>query len=354
MNSSISQEIPLVSICIPVYNGEKYIKECINSVLSQKLKNFELLILDNCSLDSTEEIIKSIKDVRIRYIKNSNNIGSINNFNKCVELAVGKYFLLLPHDDILLPGSLEKFVVKLNDPNIGFVYSAIKVINEDGNTLKTIINHNESKLFSPEEALRDIVDNFMPIQLALVRMDIMKKLVSFDIKYGLFCDAQFWVRVIFDNWKAFYYTESLSCHRIHSEQGQNAFLMADIETISNHWGKKLDQSFFKANSYNQLLLNLIIFISTESRKKFYRIISTESSFFTLDALTKTFIRSHLKGIYTAIVKMKINILLNETLLFKDVIKTYGFFRVIFFYPWILINEIRKLIIFKVINIFRSS
>jgi glycosyltransferase involved in cell wall biosynthesis len=114
MNSSINQEIPLVSVCIPVYNGEKYIEQCINSVLSQNLKDFELLILDNCSLDSTAVIIKNIKDERIRYIKNPNNIGSINNFNKCIELAVGKYFLLLPHDDMLLHRSLEKFVDKLN------------------------------------------------------------------------------------------------------------------------------------------------------------------------------------------------------------------------------------------------
>jgi glycosyltransferase involved in cell wall biosynthesis len=347
MNLSIDQEVPLVSVCIPVYNGEKYIKEAINSVLSQNLKDFELLILDNCSLDSTAVIIKNIKDERIRYIKNSNNIGSINNFNKCVELAVGKYFLLLPHDDMLLPGSLEKFVDKLNDSNIGFVYSAIKVIDKDGNTLKIIINHNENKLFNSEETLRDIADNFVPIQLVAARMDVMKKLVSFDIKYGLFCDIQFWLRVIFDGWKTFYYTEPLSCHRVHLDQGQSAFLEADIETISNHWGKELDKSFFKDNSYNQLLLNLIIFISSENRKKSNRVRSIDNSFL------KIFIRSHLKGIYSAIVKTKINMLWYEVLLFKDVIKKYGFFRVAFYYSWIVIYELGKLLIYKATNILRS-
>jgi len=347
MNFSIDQEAPLVSVCIPVYNGEKYIKEAINSVLSQNLKDFELLILDNCSLDSTAVIIKNIKDERIRYIKNPNNIGSINNFNKCIELAVGKYFLLLPHDDMLLPRSLEKFVDKLNDSSIGFVYSAIKVVDKNGETLKTTINHSESKVLSPEEALKDIADNFVPIQLAVARMDVMKKLVSFDVKYGLFCDVQFWLRVIFDGWKIFYNTEPLSCHRVHSEQGQQAFLETDIETISNHWGEKLDKSFFKDNNYNQLLLRLIIFISTENQKKSYRTRLIDNSFL------KIFIRSHLKAVYSALVKMKIDMLYYEVLLFKDVIKKYGFFRASFFYLWVVIYELRELLKYKATNILRS-
>ena len=197
MNSSINQEIPLVSVCIPVYNGEKYIEQCINSVLSQNLKDFELLILDNCSLDSTATIITNIKDERIRYIKNDTNIGSINNFNKCIELASGEYFLLLPHDDLLLPGSLRKFVDILADSSIGFTYSAIQVIDENSEILSTKINHTEDQLFKFEAAIKDIVDHFVPIQLAMARTDIIKNMIKFDVKYGLLCDIQFWLKNYF-------------------------------------------------------------------------------------------------------------------------------------------------------------
>ena len=69
----VTQQLPLVSVCIPVFNGEKYILECINSVLEQSYTNFELLILDNCSTDSTFTIIEKIGDSRISYVKNENN-----------------------------------------------------------------------------------------------------------------------------------------------------------------------------------------------------------------------------------------------------------------------------------------
>ena len=94
------QQLSLISVCIPVFNGEEYILDCINSVLEQNFTNYELLIVDNCSTDGTSNIVNNINDERIRYIKNEENIGSIRNFNKCIKEAQGEYFLLLPHDDL--------------------------------------------------------------------------------------------------------------------------------------------------------------------------------------------------------------------------------------------------------------
>ena len=113
MSSYETQLRPLVSICIPVFNGENYIDTCIKSVLEQNYENFELLILDNCSTDSTASIIFDIKDDRIRYIKNKENIGALNNFSKCISQAYGEYFVLLPHDDLLMPGFISNYVEKL-------------------------------------------------------------------------------------------------------------------------------------------------------------------------------------------------------------------------------------------------
>ena len=105
------QAIPTISICIPVFNGEDYILNCINSVLEQNFCDYELIIIDNFSTDNTSKIIQNIKDKRIRYIKNSRNIGSISNFNKCIKEAKGTFFLLLPHDDLLLPNTLITIAV---------------------------------------------------------------------------------------------------------------------------------------------------------------------------------------------------------------------------------------------------
>ncbi|MFC1488300.1 glycosyltransferase family 2 protein [Thermodesulfobacteriota bacterium] len=85
----------LVSIGMPVYNGEKYLRESLDSLLSQNYKNFELIISDNASTDNTAEICREYKsnDNRIRFYQNDNNIGSLLNFKKVFDLSNGKYFM---------------------------------------------------------------------------------------------------------------------------------------------------------------------------------------------------------------------------------------------------------------------
>ena len=168
------QHFPFVSVCIPVFNGVNYIKDCINSVLKQSYTNFELLIVDNCSIDETQSLVENYNDERIRYIRNNLNIGALNNFNKCIEMAAGEYFVLLPHDDILLPGALQEFVSALENKNIGFVYSAMQVIDENGNTLHKKINHdkNNFKFFIVciENHFSDSIYNFWGTLLRIIKI----------------------------------------------------------------------------------------------------------------------------------------------------------------------------------------
>ncbi len=95
--------MPLVSVCIPTYNSSKYLKEAINSVITQGFNEFELIIVDNHSNDDTDDIVYSFNDKRIRYYKNSQNIGAIDNHNKCIDLSNGKFIKFLCSDDVLLP-----------------------------------------------------------------------------------------------------------------------------------------------------------------------------------------------------------------------------------------------------------
>ena len=225
------QQLPLISVCIPVFNGEKYILDCINSVLEQKFTNYELLIIDNCSTDKTQSLVENYNDKRIRYIRNNLNIGAINNFTKCIEMAAGEYFVLLPHDDLLLPGALKEFVSALENKNIGFVYSATQVIDANGDTLYKKINHDSNMSFTSEEALEDLIKNFMPIQLAMVRTDILKNLGGFDLKYSLSTDIHLWLRVIFEGWSSYYINTPKSCLRAHAQQGQRAFQNRNLDSF---------------------------------------------------------------------------------------------------------------------------
>lgn len=329
----IDSHIPLVSVCIPVFNGENFIRESISSVLEQDYSSFELLVVDNCSTDLTQSIIEEINDSRIRYIRNNVNIGAINNFSKCVNEANGKYFVLLPHDDVLLAGALKEFVNVLDDETIGFVYSAIQVINENGDTLYRKINHDSNVAFTSEEAVEDIVKNFVPIQLAMVRTDILKKLGGFDLKYSLFSDVHLWLRVIFEGWSTYYLDTPRSCHRSHAQQGQNAFLKPSLDILSEHWGKQLDETFWKENSYNYLLLKLSDFLFEGMQERGYDTAYAKKIFI------KMFVRSHMRSILLSLIALNKFALIQELKLFKQSIKQYTFAQIITAYPSVILNEI---------------
>jgi glycosyltransferase involved in cell wall biosynthesis len=113
--------MPKVSIGLPVYNGEKYIREAIDSILGQSFADFELIITDNASTDSTEEICRAYaaQDSRIRYYRNETNLGAAGNFNLTFSLSHGRYFKWAAYDDVLHRDFLATCVAVLEtDPSV--------------------------------------------------------------------------------------------------------------------------------------------------------------------------------------------------------------------------------------------
>ena len=133
---------PKISIGIPVYNGEKFIRKCIESVLQQTNRNFELIISDNASTDSTPEICKEFlnKDDRINFVRQNKNMGVLWNYHFLVEKAVGEYFVWVAVDTFLLPEFLEK--------NIAVLESQDKVV---GCISKTKIDDSHIDKFKTEK-----------------------------------------------------------------------------------------------------------------------------------------------------------------------------------------------------------
>ena len=110
--------MPKISVLMPAYNAEKYIKEAIDSILNQTFTDFEFIIIDDCSTDSTAEIIKSYSDERIKYYKNEQNLGVARTLNRGLDLATGEYIARMDSDDISLPKRFEeqiKFMDKHKD-----------------------------------------------------------------------------------------------------------------------------------------------------------------------------------------------------------------------------------------------
>lgn len=140
-----------VSIGLPVYNADNFLREAIDSILAQTFTNFELIICDNASTDKTEEICQEYisKDQRIRYYRNEQNIGPARNYNRVFELSKGDYFKWANHDDLCAPEFLEQCVQVLDRlPSVVVAYPKTILINELGkpkNKLFEELNITSSK-----------------------------------------------------------------------------------------------------------------------------------------------------------------------------------------------------------------
>ena len=110
---------PKVSVILPIYNVEKYLRQCLDSVVNQTLKDIEIIVIDDCSTDTSLDIIRKIaqKDKRIHIIALKQNSGVAVARNKGMEIATGEYIGLFDHDDVLHPSVLFEYVKVINEKN---------------------------------------------------------------------------------------------------------------------------------------------------------------------------------------------------------------------------------------------
>ena len=134
----IKEQTEQCSIIMPAYNSKKYIAEAIESVLKQTYTHWELLIVNDCSTDNTEQIIKSYhqKETRIKLINQKENQGVANARNTGIQNAKGKYIAFLDADDIWQEEKLQKQIQILQNSNADITYSAYLMIDETGKTIK--------------------------------------------------------------------------------------------------------------------------------------------------------------------------------------------------------------------------
>ena len=128
--------MPRVSVVLPTYNHEKYVGECIQSVLDQTYQNFEIIITDDGSTDGTVNVIKEFDDSRIQFYTHAENKGACAAINNCIQKAAGEYIAVLNSDDAWEPTKLEKQVQYLDShPEIGAVFTKVAFVDEAGNLI---------------------------------------------------------------------------------------------------------------------------------------------------------------------------------------------------------------------------
>ncbi len=170
---------PKVSIGLPVYNGEEFLSQAIESILGQTFTDFELIISDNASTDNTAAICQSYaaKDPRIRYYRNATNIGGANNGNRTFQLAQGGYFRWAAHDDLCASTLLEKCVTILdNDPTVVLCYTQTVNIDRKGQP-RGVVTLNRATSHKAHQRFRDLAfrNDYCEPSYGLIRSAELRK-----------------------------------------------------------------------------------------------------------------------------------------------------------------------------------
>jgi glycosyltransferase involved in cell wall biosynthesis len=191
---------PRVSVCIPVFNGATYLASAIESVMSQTFRDFELVILDNCSTDGTAEVAARFAGPRVRVLRHRQNIGVVANWNRALLEARGKYLKIVCADDRLLPDCLSRQVALLDEfPDAGMVACARQVIDSRGNPLLARRYPGRSGSKSGAEVIRKCTrwgTNLLGEPVAvLFRTDLIPKAGEFDGNYPYLIDLSYWFKL---------------------------------------------------------------------------------------------------------------------------------------------------------------
>jgi glycosyltransferase involved in cell wall biosynthesis len=192
-----------VSVIMPAYNSEKYVAEAIQSILSQTFRDFELIIVNDASPDSSDKIIKKFKDKRIRYFRRKYNKGKCHSNNFGIKKARGKYLMIFDSDDIMVKCKIEVLSRILDEnPDAGLVYSDALVCDEEGKILgpysvplpKKI--RMSGKFKDNKFSLKKMLDrDYIPQGSTMFTKKAIKKVGLFDEEFKIAEDWDMWLRI---------------------------------------------------------------------------------------------------------------------------------------------------------------
>lgn len=214
---------PKVTVLMPVYNVALYVAEAINSILNQTYKDFELLIINDGSIDNTRDEVLKFSDTRIRFVENEKNIGLANTLNKGLELARGEYIARMDGDDISLPERLAKQVAILNSR---------REIDICGAGYRFFGNKNYSAIYPEhhEDIKIGLLFGCCMIIPLFRRQSILEADLKYNQKYFPAEDYRFWTECI-HKLKMYNIPEVLFLYRMHATQVSE--VMTDQLQISN-------------------------------------------------------------------------------------------------------------------------
>ena len=210
MDNLNTNRLPLISVVIPSYNRASTILECVNSILKQTYSNIEIIIVDDCSTDNTDEIVKQLTDKRVRYYKLEKNMRACFARNFGADHALGEYIAFQDSDDIWHNEKLFEEYQALTQNEVDFVFCGMNKIDVNGNRVGYF---PEAKISSRTDYYKqELKLNVVSTQTILMKKEVIQH-VRFDEALRKYQDWDFAIRVS-KNYKMLYLPKALVDYRL--------------------------------------------------------------------------------------------------------------------------------------------
>lgn len=280
----------LISIVLPTYNGSKFIRASIDSCLKQTYTHFELIIVNDCSTDDTEEIVKSYDDARIVYLKNEINQRLPKSLNIGFSRAKGEFFTWTSDDNYFADDALEKMLKEMEATSADLVCAPYHTIDEDNRI-------TGSREIGPLENI--LLDNIVKACF-LYKRKVHETLGGYQPNLFLVEDYDFWIRTVFQGFKLSFLKEKLYYYRFHeaslTESRRKDIARALYHLLDTHIPKFINSTqerFVTAEVYLRQAKTATGIPGLNSKR--YLKAAVKENFFIVS--NKTFIKTAAKAIF---------------------------------------------------------
>jgi len=232
-----------VSIIIPTFNGQEFLKETIDSALKQTHCNTKVVVIDDCSTDATLDVLRTYEG-KLDLIKNDQNLGLTKTFNKALNLIESDYFILLGHDDVLPENHIKLLLTEFTTKEVAAVHCNSILINKKGKTGNLVRNDEKQKR---ERVMFHLsIDNFINSCGMMHRTDVFKRAGGWDESFRNYGEWLYYIKVLRYGIVK-YTTKSISKYRRHDTNITNTFKNKNVKIGLREYKRKCRNEAHKLN-----------------------------------------------------------------------------------------------------------
>lgn len=273
---------PLVSICIPAYNAERFIRATLESALGQQYPKIEIVVSDDASTDRTAEVVAGFGSARVQLIRQAKNLGRSQNCNAVIAASRGKYVVKLDADDILEPDYVSSMIPQFEaDPTITFAHCACRLIDIDGKPIGYERSLSGSFVRDGLEEWPRYVFGARAVNIVTIRRSTFDDVGGYDPRY-LYSGDWAMHRALLKRGRVFYNDSVLASYRIHSLGKQGLQLLQarerlmHLEDIAADWPEQVpdrERLLAAARDFNaRIVLKSAAFVDAAEREQIVKIV----------------------------------------------------------------------------------